>query len=115
MNKEINQKISQFLDDELTSIELDDLLLKIKKQPELKSTISRYQVMTQVMKNEHHVMANADFLDNINQELKQDPHYFLPQQTVKRSSLSRWQKTSAAIAASVVIVAVDNLQHLLLS
>lgn len=106
MNKEINQKVSQFLDDELAFVELDDLILKIKKHPELKSKMSRYQVMAQAMKTDHIVMADADFLDKINQQLKQEPHYLLPSKAVKKNQSHFWQKTSLAVAASVACVAV---------
>jgi len=104
MNKEINQKISQFLDDELDHTELDNFLHNLKKQPELKSKMNRYQVVTQVMKMDQAVMANGSFLDNISLQLEQEPHHFLPQRRKRQSTV--WQKTSLAIAASVVGVAV---------
>jgi len=109
MNKDINQKISQFLDNELAHTELDDFLLKIKKQPELKSKINRYQVMTQALKMEQVVLADGCFLDKINQELKQEPHHFLPQltmNTARERQSNLWKKTSLAIAASVTFIAV---------
>jgi len=106
MNKDINQLISQFLDDELDHSELDSLLLEIKKQPELKKKISRYQVQFQVLKTDHAVNVNTDFLDKINQQIKQEPHYLLPQKLDSKKSLNFWQKTSLAVAASVMCVAV---------
>lgn len=106
MNTEINKKISQMLDDELHYKEQESVLKKIKQDTELNNKMSRYQAMSHVFKTEEFVMVKENFLNEIKQELKQEPHYFLPQQTVKRSSISRWQKTSVAIAASVVIVAV---------
>ncbi|NOQ76505.1 MAG: hypothetical protein GQ475_01680 [Methylococcaceae bacterium] len=116
MTTEINQKISQFLDDELDHGSLDDFLLKINQQPELKGKIRRYQIMTQAMTVDSAVIANADFLDNIKHQLKQDPHYLLPQQAVKKSQSRFWQKTSWAVAATVACVAVilsqqGGLQH----
>ena len=106
MNTEINKKISQMLDDDLHYTEHESVLMKIKQDPLLNNKMSRYQAVSHVFKTDDFVMVKENFLDKINQELKQDPHYFLPQQAIKRSSISRWQKTSAAIAASVVIVAV---------
>jgi len=106
MNTEINKKISQMLDDDLHYTEQERVLMKIKQDPELNNTMSRYQAVSHVFKTDDFVMVKENFLDEINQELKQDPHYFLPRQAVNRGSISRWQKTSAAIAASVAIVAV---------
>ena len=106
MNTEINKKISQMLDDDLHYTEHESVLMKIKQDPLLNNKMSRYQAVSHVFKTDDFVMVKENFLDKINQELKQDPHYFLPQQAVKRSSIHRWQKTSAAIAASIAIVAV---------
>lgn len=106
MNKEINQKMLQFLDDELDPIELDDLLLKIKKQPELKNKMSRYQLISHAIKMDQVTMTNTDFLENVNQQLKQEAHHFLPKQKLAKKQNNFWQKTSLAVAASVACVAV---------
>ena len=106
MNTEIIKKISQLLDDELHFTEQESVLIKIRQHPELTNKMSRYQAVSHVLKTDDFVMAKENFLDNIKQELKQDPHYFLPQQTVKKNVMSVWQKASAAVAASVAIVAV---------
>jgi len=106
MNKEINQKISQFLDDELDHAELDNFLHNIKKQPDLKSKINRYQAVTQVLKMDQAVLADGGFLEGINQQLKDEPHYFLPQQRAEKRTPKFWQKTSLAIAASATFVAI---------
>ena len=106
MNTEINNKISQMLDDELHYSEQENVLLKMRQHSELNNKMSRYQAVSHVFKTDGFILVKDDFLDNIKQELKQDPHYFLPQQTVKKRSISRWQKTSAAVAASFAIVAV---------
>jgi len=106
MKKDINQTISQFLDDELDHAELDTLLSAIKSEPELKQQINRYQVMTQVLKDERSIQASTDFLDKINQQIKQEPHYLLPKKVVKKRVVPLWQKASFAVAASVACVAV---------
>jgi len=106
MKKDINQTISQFLDDELDHAELDVLLSAIKNEPELKQQINRYQVMTQVLTDERGLQASPDFLDKINQQIKQEPHYLLPKKVVKKRMVPLWQKASFAVAASVACVAV---------
>lgn len=106
MNTEINKKISQFLDNELHHTEEENLLTKIRRQPELKNKMNRYQAVSHVLKTDDFVMVEESFLDKINQQLKQEAHHFLPQKTVRKSSGYIWQKTSLALAASVVCVAI---------
>ncbi len=105
--KEVHQKISQFLDDELHHTELDSLLLKIKQQPQLKNKMNRYQTIRHLLKVEDVLIANDNFVDNISQAINQQPHHFLPQQAVKKRSFGFWPKTSLALAASVAIIAVS--------
>lgn len=106
MNIEINQKISQFLDGEMDHTEMEKLLLIIKQQPELKNKMNRYQTVRHVLRTDDAPIAYDCFLDKINQEIKQDPHYFIPKQQVKTRPYSVWQRASLAIAATVVCVAV---------
>ncbi|MCK5188817.1 MAG: hypothetical protein KAR12_02040 [Methylococcales bacterium] len=106
MNTEINKKISQMLDDDLHYTEQESVLMQIKQDSQLNNKMNRYQAVSQFFKSDDFVMVKENFLGEINQELEQDPHYFLPQQAVKISPINRWKKTSAAIAASIAIVAV---------
>lgn len=106
MNIDINQKISEFLDGEMEHTEMESLLLKIKCEPELKNKMNRYQTVSHVLKTDDAPVAHECFLDKINQELSQDPHYFLPKKAVKSRGISRWQKTSVAMAATVACFAV---------
>ena len=106
MNTEINQKISQFLDDELNPVELDDLLLKMKRQSELKNKMSRYQTISEVLKKEHIILADTNFLNKIKNQVEHEPHHFLPKQIEKKERGYFWQKAGLALAASAVCVAV---------
>ncbi|NOR70585.1 MAG: hypothetical protein GQ532_12970 [Methylomarinum sp.] len=102
----MNQKISRFLDDELAPAELESILLEIDRQPEFKKTMQRYQLMSQVLRSDDVVLANNDFLHKVTQDIKQEPHHFLPKQAIKQKLPPTWQKAFIAIAASVAIVAV---------
>ncbi len=99
------------LDGELHYTEQERVLIKIRQCPELNNKMSRYQAVSQVFKTDDFFLAKENFLEKINLELKQDPHYFLPQQAVKKRSVSVWKKASAAVAASVVLVAVMVFQQ----
>ena len=105
--KEVHQKISQFLDDELHYTELDSLLLKIKQQPHLKNKMNRYQTIRHLLKEEDVLIASESFVDNISQAINQQPHHFLPRQVHKKRNYGFWPKTSLALAASVAIIAVS--------
>jgi len=104
--KEVHQKISQFLDDELHHTELDSLLLKIKQQPQLKNKMNRYQTIRHLLKAEDVLIANDSFVDNISQAINHQPHHFRPRQVLKKRSVGFWPKTSLALAASITIIAV---------
>lgn len=108
MNTKNYQKASQFLDAELRHEELENLLQQIKQYPEIKKTMTRYQIASHALGTEESatvIVVNENFLDKINQQLKQEPHYLLSKQKHKKNRFGTWQKTSAALAASVAIVA----------
>ncbi|KAF3978395.1 MAG: sigma-E factor negative regulatory protein [Methylococcales symbiont of Iophon sp. n. MRB-2018] len=109
MNKEINQKISQFLDDELDHAELDDFLLKIKQQPQLKNTMNRYYAISHLLSGKDVLIADVGFLDKVGQEIEQEPYHFLSKRSIKRSiklrSFGFWSKASVAMVASFAIIA----------
>jgi len=115
MNTEINQKISQLLDSELHPAEEESLLRKISQQAELKNKLNRYQAVSQALKTQEFVMAKDGFLEKINEEIQQEPSFFLPQQKIHKKPVHLWQKTSIAIAASVAIIAVIITQKIDLS
>ena len=111
MNKEINQKISELMDDELTHSESENLLVKIIKNSELKNKINRYQLMSHVLRSDDFMIADKGFAEKIKQELNKEVNYLLPKQTLKKTPLAIWKKTSIALAASIAVVAVIFFQH----
>ena len=111
MNTEIIKKISQMLDGELHYTEQESVLIKIRQYPELNNKMNRYQAISHVFKTDDFVLAKENFLDRINHEIKQEPHYFLPRQAVEKRSIGFWPKTSVAVAASVVLVVVMVFQQ----
>ncbi len=106
MKTEINQKISQLLDDELHHTKEERVLLKISKQPELLKKMNRYKTVSHALRTDTVVKINNDFLDQINQQLEKEPHYLLPKHKIKNRSAMSWQNASIAVAASVAIVSV---------
>ena len=110
MKTEINQKISQFLDDELHHVEEERVLLKISKDPELLKKMNRYKMVSHALKTDTVVKVKDDFLSQINQQLEDEPHYLLPKPNNKKKYKNRsvmgWKNASIAVAASVAIASV---------
>lgn len=102
MHDEINQKASQFIDDELPQHEALQLLTKIKKQPELDARLQRYEIASAILKNHSPNFIRTDFSEKISQVVEQEVIYFLP----KKTSRSAYFKSALAVAAGVAGVAV---------
>ncbi|MGZ8151820.1 MAG: sigma-E factor negative regulatory protein [Methylovulum sp.] len=101
MNDELNQKISQFLDDELDNNEALILLKQIRSQPELSNTLNRYEAISHALKADVFLTVKSDFSSQISQKIAHEPVYLLPQR-----KLTKHRYKIAALAASVALVAV---------
>ena len=106
MNTEINQKISSLLDGELNASEEEALLIKMRKDGELVNTLNRYQMASQVLKDDTCITVNKSFLDNIKQAVDEEPHYLLPKKKASNVLTGAWGKASLAIAASTIFAVV---------
>ena len=101
MPKDLNLKISQFLDNELDHVDALHLLRKIQSQRELQDKLNRYEVISHAVKTNAFLLTKADFSTKIHQKIQQEPIYLLP----RHKSFKRSHK-QIAVAASIVIVAV---------
>lgn len=102
MDEEVNQKISQFIDNELTVDEALELLKTLHSQPELQRTVGRYQLASNALSAGQNVVASPDFLAGVKQGIANEPVYLFPQHS--RPKVSR--QAVVAIAASVALVTV---------
>ena len=101
MPEDLNQKISQFLDNELDHVQALNLLNKIQFRPELQDKLNRYEAISHAMKADVFLLTKVDFSTKIHQQIQKEPVYLLPQH--KSFKLSHKQ---IAVAASIAIVAV---------
>jgi sigma-E factor negative regulatory protein RseA len=101
MPEDLNQKISQFLDNELDHDEALILLQKMQLQSELQDKMNRYEAISHAMKTDIFLAAESDFSTKIRQQIQQEPVYLLPQ----HKPIKRGPKL-IALAASIAIVAV---------
>ncbi|MGR9088085.1 MAG: sigma-E factor negative regulatory protein [Gammaproteobacteria bacterium] len=101
MHQDLNQKISQLLDDELDPHEAIMLLKKIQSTPDLKNTLNRYEAIRQTLKTEVFSFTDPNFSTQISRRIEQEPILFLPQ----RSHTHRNRKRLAT-AASIAVIAM---------
>ena len=101
MPEDLNQKISQFLDNELDHADALNLLQIMQSQPELQDKMNRYEAISHALKTDVFLAAKSDFSAKIHQQIQQEPFHLLPQ----RKSFKRTHKLMA-LAASIAIVAV---------
>jgi sigma-E factor negative regulatory protein RseA len=111
MHKEINQKISRFIDGELGYDETLDLLEKIQSDEALKHKMSRYQAISQALKTDEFYQVISDFSHKVFQEIQQEPAYLLPQLKSQPHSQSQDRQPQSkrklfAVAASALAAAV---------
>jgi sigma-E factor negative regulatory protein RseA len=102
MREELKMKISQFVDGELAADEAVKLLKSMREEPELGEVFRRYEAVSQALKTDIFVAADAGFIERVSAQIKHEPVVFCP----SRHSSRRHLKTTAAIAASVTAVAM---------
>jgi sigma-E factor negative regulatory protein RseA len=109
MHEDLNQKISQFLDNELSREEADSVLQKIRIQPELKSRWDRYEAISNAIKTSAYVHPRSDFLAKVNQQIQHEPVYLLPKNHLlvkAQPGMGMTVNVKLALAASLAVVAI---------
>jgi sigma-E factor negative regulatory protein RseA len=67
----MNEKISRFLDDDLSYDETLSLLQTITEQPEMKDKLKRYAAISHALKTNEFLWVSSDFSMQIDQEIQQ--------------------------------------------
>ena len=101
MSEDLNQKISQFIDNELEHTDALLLLATLNAQPELQHKLHRYAAMSHALKSQVYLDVKADFSDNIAQQIQQEPVSVF-EQSVPFKRAYQW----LALAASLAIIAL---------
>ncbi len=111
MHNEVNQKMSMFIDDELSYEEAQAFLKRIKTDTSLKAKMARYQTVSHALKAEEYQQLRPDFLDKISQQIQQEPTYLLPKQSIHQPRKKLFALAASTIAAAVLVgEAVKNYQ-----
>ncbi|MBE0434496.1 MAG: sigma-E factor negative regulatory protein [Methylomicrobium sp.] len=102
MVDELNQKISQLLDDDLNFQESLSLLKKMHAHPGLQQQLHRYEAISHVLKSDTFVPVDADFAQRISRSLQTEPVYL----ATRRKPFKKSYASISALAASIAAVAV---------
>jgi sigma-E factor negative regulatory protein RseA len=105
MLDEVNVKISQFVDGELTAKETFNLLKNMQEKPELADVYRRYEAVSQALKTDVFLAADEDFVARVSARIEAEPTVFCPPRRTVRSRARIITAAAASLAAAAVIVA----------
>lgn len=104
MVDELNQKISQLLDDDLNYQESLSLLKKMRAQPDLQQQLLRYEAISHVLKSDTFVPVDTGFALRISRSLQTEPVYLATRRKPFKKSYASISALAASVAAVVVLV-----------
>ena len=116
MTDAVNEQLSTCLDGELSAAELDLLLKRLERDPELRDALGRYTVIGEALRNTRPVVASRSFADKVMAAVEQEP---AQKAAVARRGmrispvLSRSLRPAAGIgiAATVAALAIFSVQR----
>ena len=78
MDKYINEKISQFIDDELGADEAIKVLEKVEYDGCFEGKLRRYHYIRKLIRTESPIAVDTDFVSQVNSRLQSEPELALP-------------------------------------
>jgi sigma-E factor negative regulatory protein RseA len=107
MHEDLNQKISQLLDNELNQAEALSILQKIQVEPELIKKMNRYEAISQVLKTDVFLYPSPDFATKVNQQIQNEAFYLLPRRhPLDHQKSFKISNKIITLAASIVLVTI---------
>ncbi len=110
MNEEQRQRISALCDGELEARERLDAIDDIGRDPALRDTFGRYQMISDVLHNNYRRAEDHALLARVREALADEPTVLAPPRRTPRFSSWRPLAAGFAVAASVAAVAVVGIQ-----
>jgi len=102
----MTEKISRFLDNDLSHNETLDILQEVAKQPELKEKLKRYAAISHAIKTDNFSLISDDFAARIHHEIHQIP----PVVAVPPASRQHyWLALAAASIAAMAVLVGQNI------
>lgn len=115
MTDAVNEQLSTCLDGELSAAELDLLLKRLERDPELRDALGRYTVIGEALRNTRPVVASRSFADKVMAAVEQEPAQKAANRRGIRLSpiLARGLRPVAGIgiAATVAALAIFSVQR----
>ena len=112
MTDSVKEQLSACLDDELAATELDLLVRRLGRDAELRSTLSRYALISGAVRGDQPIIPSRDFAANVMAAIDVEPGLATDARSVGPSAWSRRLRPVAglAVAAGVAAVAVMTIQ-----
>jgi negative regulator of sigma E activity len=112
MTEPVNEQLSTCLDGELPAAELDLLLKRLERNPELREALSRYTVIGEALRHSKPVIASRSFADKVMAAVEQEPAAARRAPRVSPVTLRRLRPVAGiGIAATVAAIAVFSVQR----
>lgn len=112
MTEPVNEQLSACLDGELPAAELDLLLKRLERTPELREAIGRYTVIGEALRHSKPAIASRSFADKVMAAVDQEPANARRAPRVSPVLLRRLRPVAGfGIAATVAAIAVFSVQQ----
>jgi sigma-E factor negative regulatory protein RseA len=112
MTEPVNEQLSACLDGELPAAELDLLLKRFERTPELREALGRYTVIGEALRDSKPVVASRSFADKVMAAVDQEPATARRAPRVSPLMLRRLAPIAGfGVAATVAAIAILSVQR----
>jgi sigma-E factor negative regulatory protein RseA len=112
MTDALNEQLSACLDGELPPAELDLLLKRLERDPELRQTLGRYSAVAEAMRQAKPAIASRSFADKVMAAVDQEPAAARRRMRIPPVVLRSLRPVAGfAVAATVAAVAIFSVQQ----
>jgi sigma-E factor negative regulatory protein RseA len=112
MTDAVNEQLSACLDGELPAAELDLLLKRLERNPELREALGRYTVIGEALRHAKPVVASRSFADKVMAAVDQEPTVARRRLRVPPALLRSLRPVAGiGVAATVAAVAIFSVQQ----
>jgi sigma-E factor negative regulatory protein RseA len=112
MTEPVNEQLSACLDGELPAAELDLLLKRLERTPELREALGRYTVIGETLRHSKPVVASRPFADKVMAAVDQEPAAARRARRVSPVLLRRLTPIAGfGVAATVAAIAILSVQR----
>ncbi len=112
MTDSVNEQLSACLDGELPAAELDLLLKRLERNPELREALGRYTVIGEALRHTNPVVASRSFADKVMAAVEQEPAIARRAARISPVLVRRLRPVAGVgIAATVAALAIFSVQR----